>query len=137
MKMHFKHWHVLIVGLVLFSWIQGCSTLGIGEPDYACTEPGKGVCKSARQVYEDTHSPALSRASFQPFSKPANQAYPDKSVVTLEAVPNRTPAQVLRIWLAPWVDKQGNWHSGGLIMTDIVPRHWQSAVQVYNPDESP
>ena len=26
--------------------IQGCSTLGVGESDYACDNPGKGVCKS-------------------------------------------------------------------------------------------
>ncbi len=27
--------------------------LGVGESEYACDQPGKGVCKSARQVCQD------------------------------------------------------------------------------------
>ena len=60
---------------------------------------------------------------------------PDPTLVTPEAIPNRTPAQILRIWIAPWVDKQGNWHSGGVVMTDIAPRDWQSAIPIYSPSD--
>ena len=116
--------------------IQGCSTFGVGESDYACDSPGKGVCKSARQVYKDTDSSTTD--DFTPTSPPSavSKADTDLSIVTPEAIPNRLPAQVLRIWLAPWVDTQGNWHSGGVVMTDIYPREWQSAVPVYSPSES-
>ena len=113
--------------------IQGCAHLGIGKSDYACNEPGKSTCKSARQVYQDTQT----TSTVQPLSlTPPQFVKPDLSLVTPEPIPNRIPAQVLRIWFAPWVDKQGNWHSGGLVMTDITPRDWQNAVQVYSQTEN-
>ena len=116
--------------------IQGCSTLGVGESDYACDNPGKGVCKSARQVYKDTDQSTIDDSLSASLPSARAIVPPDLSIVHPEAVPNRLPAQVLRIWLAPWVDKQDNWHSGGVVMTDIYPREWQSAVPVYSPSEN-
>ena len=125
-----------VATVLLVMMIQGCSTLGVGESDYACANPGKGVCKSARQVYKDTSTSTMD--DFTSTSPPSavSKSDTDLSIVTPEATPNRLPAQVLRIWLAPWVDKQGNWHSGGVVMTDIYPREWQSAVLVYSPSEN-
>lgn len=117
----------LLLMVSLAPFIQGCSLFGVGEAEYACPEPGKGVCKSARQVYQDTGS--TSAENLFP-SAPKNYSEPDLRFVTPEAIPNRTPAQILKIWIAPWVDKQGNWHSGGVVMTDIAPRDWQSAIPV-------
>ncbi|WP_252180173.1 TraV family lipoprotein [Endozoicomonas sp. 4G] len=122
----------LLLMVSLVPAIQGCSLLGVGEAEYACPEPGKGVCKSARQVYQDTDSPPAENLTPPP---PKNHSVPNLRLVIPEAVPNRTPAQILRIWIAPWVDKQGNWHSGGVVMTDIAPRHWQSAIPVYSPSD--
>ncbi|UYM15967.1 TraV family lipoprotein [Endozoicomonas euniceicola] len=126
---HFFFVSLCLCGSTLL--LSGCSLLGVGEAEYACPEPGKGVCKSARQVYKDTDT-----------SIPAPEALPvtvktepDPGLVNPEAIPNRTPAQILRIWIAPWVDKQGNWHSGGVVMTDIYPREWQSAIPVYSPSD--
>ena len=130
----------LLLMALFVPMIQGCSTLGIGESDYACDNLGdlgkKGVCKSARQVYKDTDTSTIediTTSSPPPLMAPVP---PDLSIVTRESVPNRLPAQVLRIWMAPWVDKQGSWHSGGVVMTDIYPREWQSAVPVYSPSEN-
>ena len=126
----------LIILALFIPLIQGCSTLGVGESDYACASPGKGVCKSARQVYKDTDASMMD--DFMTISTPpvVSKADTDLSIVTPEAIPNRLPARILRIWIAPWVDKQGNWHSGGVVMTDIYPREWQSAVPVYSPSEN-
>ena len=53
----FKHdTRALLLTALLVPIIQGCSLFGVGEAEYACPEPGKGVCKSARQVYQDTDS---------------------------------------------------------------------------------
>ncbi len=104
--------------------IQGCTILGVGESEYACDKPGKGVCKSARQVYQDIsdseHNVPVPKA--QPASQ-FDQTMTAKEIPT----PQRLPAHILRIWIAPWVDKQGHWHSGGIVMSDIYPREWQSA----------
>ncbi|WP_422474597.1 TraV family lipoprotein [Endozoicomonas sp. ALB032] len=122
----------LLLMVSLVPVIQGCSLFGVGEAEYARPEPGKGVCKSARQVYQDTGSTSAENLFS---SAPKNYSEPDLRFVTPEAIPNRTPAQILKIWIAPWVDKQGNWHSGGVVMTDIAPRDWQSAIPVYLPSD--
>ena len=126
----------LLLTVLCTPMIQGCSTFGVGESDYACDSPGKGVCKSARQVYKDTDESVIDDSPSASLPSGGAIVPPDLSIVTPEAVPNRLPAQVLRIWLAPWVDKQGNWHSGGVVMTDIYPREWQSAISVYSPSEN-
>ena len=96
----------------------------------------KVSCKSARQIYKDTDHSVLEEMTATSMPSVTSHVSPDLSIVTPETVPNRLPAQVLRIWLAPWVDKQGNWHSGGVVMTDIYPREWQSAVPVYSPSDN-
>ncbi|UYM15921.1 TraV family lipoprotein [Endozoicomonas euniceicola] len=129
---HFFFVSLCLCGSALL--LSGCALLGVGEAEYACPEPGKGVCKSTRQVYRDTDL-----STIEPITPPQpttmTRAEPDLSVVTPESTPNRLPAQILRIWIAPWVDKQGNWHSGGVVMTDIYPREWQSAIPVYSPSD--
>ena len=129
---HFFFVSLCLCGSTLL--LSGCSLLGVGEAEYACDKPVKGVCKSARQVYKDTDHATID--AVVPSTAPIMiQAEPDPTLVTPETTPNRLPAQILRIWIAPWVDKQGNWHSGGLVMTDIYPREWQSAIPVYSPSD--
>ena len=45
-----------------------------------------------------------------------------------EDLPIRKPAQVMRIWVAPWEDRDGNLHMSGLIYTEIVKRRWSIGV---------
>ena len=39
-------------------------------------------------------------------------------------VPIRLPAQVLRVWFAPWEDAHGDLHAPGYVYTEVVPRRW-------------
>ncbi len=39
-------------------------------------------------------------------------------------VPIRLPAQVLRVWIAPWEDAHGDLHAPGYVYTEVVPRRW-------------
>lgn len=47
-----------------------------------------------------------------------------------EPVPLRTPAQVMRIWVAPYVDTNGDLVAPGFVYTEIEPRRW-----IYPGDE--
>ena len=38
--------------------------------------------------------------------------------------PVRTPAQVMRVWLAPWEDTRGVLHIGGYHFIEVVGRRW-------------
>lgn len=54
-------------------------------------------------------------------------------------VPIRTPSQVMRIWVAPFVDESGDFHAPGYVYTEIEPRRWvlakeyQTATNVFAP----
>lgn len=41
-----------------------------------------------------------------------------------EDVPIRTPARVMRIWIAPWEDDSGDLNVPGKVFTEIEPRRW-------------
>lgn len=46
----------------------------------------------------------------------------------------RLPAQVMRIWVAPWTDERGDLHRPSHIYTEIVARRWAVGGDV-RPDE--
>lgn len=48
------------------------------------------------------------------------------------ARPVREPAQVMRIWIAPWIDKRDNLHFPSVIYTEIQPRRWAYGVEAFN-----
>lgn len=59
------------------------------------------------------HSSALSLSGPAPAPMPS-----DANAVA------RMPAQVMRIWVSPWVDEAGDLHQPGHIYTEIVSRRW-------------
>lgn len=41
-----------------------------------------------------------------------------------QPIPIRTPSQVMRIWVAPYVDVNGDLQAPGFVYTEIEPRRW-------------
>lgn len=41
-----------------------------------------------------------------------------------QPVPIRTPAVVMRIWVAPWIDSNDDLNAPGYVYTEIEPRRW-------------
>lgn len=56
--------------------------------------------------------------SLGPVTGPVPLPPPDASAVA------RLPAQVMRIWIAPWTDERGDLHRPSHIYTEIVARRW-------------
>ena len=129
----------------------GCSSmLNVGSPDYACPGMPSGVqCMSARDVYTATNNGnvplPMQRAGQEVGAKKATaagaaadsvapggtQPTPNDVVSTYVAprlpdqpIPIRTPAQVMRIWVAPWEGTNGDLNTTGYIYTEIEPRRW-------------
>lgn len=56
-------------------------------------------------------------------------------------VPIRTPSQVMRIWVAPYIDSNGDYNAPGYVYTEIEPRRWvlakeyEEASRVFQPLE--
>lgn len=199
--MKFKR--VLMAGIVAAtfgSMLTGCSSIGVGEEEFACTGmPGSVYCHSARDVYEKTNdgvvpSPvgkkdgayneecedcvraedvnpeltvsedensryAVGVGRGKPSAGKTNDEFIDvvdkktgerKTIrrktlevnddeiinnyvaprLPSEPVPIRTPSQVMRIWVAPYVDTNGDLVAPGFVYTEIEPRRW-----IYPGDE--
>jgi conjugal transfer pilus assembly protein TraV len=41
-----------------------------------------------------------------------------------EPLPTREPARIMRIWIAPWEDAEGNLHGASHVYTELTPRRW-------------
>ena len=120
-----KGW-VLLIPLV---GLAGCSA------KYGCKGmPDDPVCMSAVEAYKATdHAPVKPKPSAHG-AAPTN-ATPTVSakVTTSESVPTpkiedptpiRTPSQIMRIWIAPWEDDDGDLNVSGYMYTELEPRRW-------------
>ena len=135
-----------LLGLVILTVAPGCSWLGIGQSSYSCPGGVDGVrCLSARQVYQATEA--------SDYVKPANApGEEDKSALAASSsnvipqqthqiavpsieqpVPIRTQAKVMRIWMAPWEDDDGDLHADGYLYTEIESRRWNLGERFKSP----
>ncbi|MND27418.1 Type IV conjugative transfer system lipoprotein (TraV) [compost metagenome] len=123
--------------------LAGCSSLNIGEEEYSCPGMPNGVqCMSARDVYSATNDGNVPRP-VKPDEAKANSEEETPAVATNTTgsgdpvidtyvaprlpdrpIPIRTPAQVMRIWVAPWEDTNGDLIVTGYVYTEIEPRRW-------------
>ena len=139
----------LIVALAIMS-LLGCNA--VGSRKYGCSGLPEGVkCLATRDLYEQTHGGETPRSTKPKdesstarrdsgdqqhdvevtASSPAQLA--TDPVVNQYVTPNlpdrpvpiRTPAQVMRIWVASWEDvSSGSLMTPGYIYTEIEPRRW-------------
>ena len=152
MKMYTK----LILVLSVSAILNGCSTVGIGQDDYSCKGYPEGVtCTSATKVYDltngddyqeqiashrvsvsdgeqgdDTESDSAHKSTKQTIRDATPNTVPH--VVPRPAkgpIPIRTPAQVMRIWIAPWESERGDLHVPGYVYTEVEPRRWMIGFQ--------
>ncbi|HHG0224246.1 TPA: type IV conjugative transfer system lipoprotein TraV [Escherichia coli] len=136
---------MLGMGVVLLV-LSGCSSFNIGSDEYGCPGMPSGVqCMSARDVYSATNDGNVPRPMKPEEVKAKAEAdgggSSDVSVSSSNSgdsvidnyvaprlpdrpIPIRTPAQVMRIWVAPWEDTNGDLIVTGYVYTEIEPRRW-------------
>jgi len=120
-----------------------------GESSFSCPGMPQGiVCKTPTAVYKSTNQMPAETENDLPLgqhlgdksSPPAGMTYvlpkslDAKStsgsttgsgiVKTGKAKPVREAAQVMRIWIAEWTDKNDDLHYPGYLFTEIQPRRW-------------
>lgn len=90
--------------------LTGCAT-----PKFSCTDDMKGPgCRSVSQVYANAHHEDAPQPS-SPTGMP---------VVIRPGDPLRSGERVLRVWMAPWVDKDGDYHDQAYIYLVLDHGHW-------------
>lgn len=132
--------------VVCLALSAGCSFFQVGESEFSCPGmPGDALCQSTRDIYaltdngevplrmnpagEVEHTATAQAATQQRLVGAAEN--PQDVVSTFvtprlpdQPVPVRTPAQVMRVWIAPWEDKDGDLVVTGFVYTEIQPRRW-------------
>jgi conjugal transfer pilus assembly protein TraV len=111
---------MLMLGLAA---LAGCSA------KYGCKGlPDEPACLSATEAYRATeHAPAVP-ARTEAAAETGNTPRPSAGVAPNPRIddptPLRTPAQVMRIWIAPWEDADGDLNVSGYVYTELEPRRW-------------
>lgn len=128
--------------------LTGCTSLtSIGESEYSCPGTPSGVhCMSTRDVYNETNDGHVPRPmhpgqeqeqavggsygsdlSNAQIARQQEQTFINNYVAPYlpdKPVPIRTPAEVMRIWIAPWEDQSGDLIATGYVFTEIEARRW-------------
>lgn len=113
------------ISLLLITIVTGCAT------EYGCKGmPDEPSCLSTTQAYQVTNT-ALTEAPLEnsqgseSTSKPALVSPLQQPVPKIEdPTPIRTPSQVMRIWIAPWEDADGDLMVSSYVYTELEPRRW-------------
>ncbi len=134
--------------------LQGCGSLGIGEDEFTCKTTGDGQpCASSWDVYKDTdngRNPSrearlkqqgrASDTAVQEGLKNGNSDFVLDNYVTArlpgEPIPVRTPPQVMRIWVAPYEDADGDFVVSGYVYSEISPRRWTLGVNDQSSEQN-
>lgn len=143
----------LISAIFVPIFLAGCSTIldpNNANSDFSCEDPNQKytsdhgvVCKTPRAVYESTHDAMPLTEADVPItlndkegnnerllkntpqnSMAFNGIQPVKTDSNRLAYPVRMPAQVMRIWFAPWIDRKDDLHIASYLYTEIQPRRW-------------
>ena len=113
------------ISVLLITIITGCAT------EYGCKGmPDEPSCLSTTQAYQVTNTalpetPLENTQGSEPISKPALAPVLQQPVPKIEdPTPIRTPSQVMRIWIAPWEDADGDLMVSNYVYTELEPRRW-------------
>tara|TARA_R110001583_G_scaffold1028_4_gene8896 strand:+ start:710 stop:1180 length:471 start_codon:yes stop_codon:yes gene_type:complete len=130
----------LLCAAIASAVMTGCTSLSIGEDEYSCPGMPEGVrCMSATDVYNATDNGKVPRPM-----KSADKDEAEAEGVSVKTqvvedvvvnkyvtprlpdkpIPIRTPAEVMKIWIAPWEDLDGDLNAPGYVYTEIEPRRW-------------
>ncbi len=121
------HGTTLLVGALLAA-LSGCASnlsgLG-GAPGYACKAPVGSQCTSVSGVYANSLDAEI--AAFAPPTPDSSTAaatldvalQPGSSPAAL-----RSPPRVLRLWIAPWEDADGDLHEASVVHVLVDAGRW-------------
>lgn len=128
------------------SILSGCASAlnPVGESSFSCPGMPQGVtCKTPGAVYKSTQGSIAESESDKPLLKNSaigksnaeRQHSPNAAVNRINPpskvgadvkvpLPVRASSQVMRIWIAPWIDKNEDLHVPSFLYTEVTPRRW-------------
>lgn len=137
--------HVKYLMILAATGLVGCSSMlnTAGESAFSCPGLPQGItCKTPSAVFSSTNGQLPTAESDLPmrgtkaFERSRTQAkVPDNAMIEMgngsyrqndvrTPLPVRAEAKVMRIWIAPWVDKNDDLHLPSFLYTEVQPRKW-------------
>jgi conjugal transfer pilus assembly protein TraV len=151
-----------ITAPLLFLAVSGLTGCTVGQSDFNCSAGDENaLCGSSRTIYHATDGDLQEnetitfiedgetrQVSLNELKKIKGGAVSEKKTSVSESSHNAVPfsfsydgnvlrkdVEVMRIWIAPWVDKSDDLHLSTLFYTDIEKRKWE--VGSIEPDAGP
>ncbi|MGH8159237.1 MAG: type IV conjugative transfer system lipoprotein TraV [Rhodanobacter sp.] len=138
----------------------GCSTLALsgcifGKTKYECPAPTGAACMPVNRLYSLTNEPG--QAGIDSATGAVEPGHSKKRKVVADApidvgpqmsahvapvpqpgdvVPIRAPARVMRIWVAPWQDENGDLHAASRMFVEIEPQRWAMGQEMVETPKS-
>ena len=121
------------LAIILVLLLTGCAnplnTAGTGE--YSCPGMPGVMCKTPGQVYKMTEGDTLDISALDPKVDTIKRNDLTASISDSNTpMPIREPAKVMRVWIAPFTDKNDDLHWPSYVYTEIQMRKWSFG----NPD---
>ena len=121
---------LLVLGATLAGCASGLSGIG-GTDGYACKAPAGAQCTSVSGVYANTAQgmpmPPKAPGNKSPGSAPALYGAASIAPTGLAVSPRtgmRSSPRVLRLWVAPWEDADGDLHEESLVHVLVDTGRW-------------
>jgi conjugal transfer pilus assembly protein TraV len=127
--------HATIAGMALaLTVLSGCSSLsGLDAKDaFTCKATGGVSCESMTHIYNRTQAGTLPAQQTQPAAKAveAQSSYRSREAPALlgttmtSGQPLRSQQQVVRLWIAPWIDVDGDLHDASYVYMSVGQSRW-------------
>ncbi|MEW6682675.1 MAG: type IV conjugative transfer system lipoprotein TraV [Nitrospirota bacterium] len=111
------------VSILAAAVLAGCAAR------YSCPAP-KGVsCKPISEVYRSTLGSATTPKVAKNATAPSTPAKPAAPPSLAEGQPPiRSAPKILRVWIAPWIDDEGDLHQEGYVYVVVDHGAWTFGV---------
>jgi conjugal transfer pilus assembly protein TraV len=84
---------------------------------YKATDKSNTTIRSSKGEHANSEEQSVSVVNTQPARLVPAPKIDDPT-------PIRTPSKVMRVWIAPWEDSDGDLNVSGYVYTEIEPRRW-------------
>lgn len=130
------------LGMHLVSVIALTLTACGSAPKYACKAAVGLGCISVKGVYEKVASGQLNTK--KTISKPVQRHKPvegdsatSEGILVNASAPTYIAPKIMRIWIGPWADKNGVYHSQSYVYKVVSKGRWLDQPGGVNPADAP
>lgn len=132
---------LLLASMVLGGGLAGCAV------KYGCPAPNGVTCKPISEVYTRSLSAKESAADPSPGKTKSGKGSPSKPALPVVELPPGSPQksispirsapQILRVWITPWIDAEGDLHQEGYLYVVVDQGKWAMGLPELESDAVP